>query len=92
MTARFATRDIGYGVEEGEVKLPPLSEPDWTGKREYRTTTGEIVYLFDDELLPDEEEDSHFYCERAECGKELTFDDIQAGDGLCASCEEATRG
>lgn len=50
MVAAFSTRDIGYGVEEGFVELPALGEADWTGKRPYRTTEGEIVYLFDDEL------------------------------------------
>lgn len=46
----FACRDIGYGVEEGTVCLPAISEPDWTGKSAYVTTDGDTVYLFDDEL------------------------------------------
>jgi hypothetical protein len=39
--------------------------------------------LFDqqaDEVWPAE------YCENAECGNELAFDDVQAGDGLCSFC------
>jgi len=48
--APYKSRDIGYGVELGEVELPALSGPDWVGKREYRTITGETVYLFDDEI------------------------------------------
>jgi hypothetical protein len=49
--AAFKCRDIGYGVEEGEVILPALDGPDWTGKRPYRTPDGAVVYLFDDELV-----------------------------------------
>jgi len=48
--ARYLTRDIGYGVEEGDVVLPALDGPDWTGKRPYRTPFGAIVFLFDDEV------------------------------------------
>jgi hypothetical protein len=29
-----------------------------------------------------------FHCENADCGNELTFDDIQAGDELCSYCAE----
>jgi len=60
-TAFFRCRDIGYGIEEGEIELPPLDSPDWTGKRPYRliwgtwatSDAGATVYLFDDEVLPD---------------------------------------
>lgn len=39
-------------VERGEVALPALGPADWVGKRPYRSEpTGEIVYLFDDEVL-----------------------------------------
>lgn len=48
--AHYRCRDIGYGVEEGEVFLPPLGQPDWVGKRCYQTTELTAVYLFDDEL------------------------------------------
>lgn len=30
----------------------------------------------------------HVYCELPACGNELTFEDIQAGDGLCSHCAE----
>jgi hypothetical protein len=46
----FETRDLGYGSETGQVFLPPLDGPDWTGKRPYKTPFGETVHLFDDEL------------------------------------------
>lgn len=49
-TAHYECRDIGYGVESGEVLLPPLAGPDWTGKSMYVTTLSEIVYLFRDEV------------------------------------------
>lgn len=49
-TGHFQCRDIGYGVEEGEVELPALDAADWTGKRPYRASNGDVVYLFDDEL------------------------------------------
>jgi hypothetical protein len=49
--ASYETRDIGYGVEVGDVELPALSAADWTGKREYLAANGETVYLFDDELI-----------------------------------------
>jgi len=51
MTTFFECRDIGYGVETGEVELPALGVADWTGKRPYREVgTGVTLYLFDDEL------------------------------------------
>jgi len=51
--AAYRTRDLGYGVEEGEVDLPAVGDPDWVGKRPYLdSTTGETVYLFDDEVDP----------------------------------------
>lgn len=53
-TATFTCRDIGYGVECGEVYLPARSGPDWAGKRTYRATDGTTVYLFDDELDTDD--------------------------------------
>jgi hypothetical protein len=46
----YECRDIGYGVETGEVFLPALGQPDWTGKRCYQTTDLTVVYLFDDEM------------------------------------------
>lgn len=54
-TTRFECRDIGYGVETGEVELPAIGDADWTGKRPYLTRDdagrGQTVYLFDDELV-----------------------------------------
>lgn len=49
-TVRYQCRDIGYGVETGQVIVPALGSADWTGKRAYRTVDGVTVYLFDDEL------------------------------------------
>lgn len=49
--ASYVTRDLGYGVEVGDVELPALSEPDWTGKREYLAANGATVWLFDDEVV-----------------------------------------
>jgi hypothetical protein len=40
----------GYGVETGEVVLPAIGGPDWTGKRAYQTVDRKVVYLFDDEV------------------------------------------
>lgn len=54
--ARFECRDIGYGVETGEVLLPAWGPADWTGKRPYSTVNGERVFLFDDELQAPNEE------------------------------------
>jgi hypothetical protein len=49
-TRAYRCRDIGYGVETGEVRWPAVGGRDWTGKREYRTIDGGTVYLFDDEI------------------------------------------
>lgn len=58
--AHFVCRDIGYGVEEGDVVLPALDdgESDLWGKRSYATPDGDVVYLFDDEVqsMTDDEE------------------------------------
>lgn len=48
--ALYECRDIGYGVETGEVFLPALGSADWTGKRCYQSTNLTAVYLFDDEI------------------------------------------
>lgn len=48
--AWYTCRDIGYGVEEGEVYATPLSDYDWCGKRRYVTPQGVFVFLFDDEV------------------------------------------
>jgi hypothetical protein len=50
-TTHYKSRDIGYGVEEGEVFATPLDVADWTGKRPYCPVNGgDLVYLFDDEI------------------------------------------
>lgn len=50
-TVSFTCRDIGYGVETGEVVAVPAGPRDWTGKRPYYDAhTGETLYLFDDEV------------------------------------------
>ena len=47
----YTCRDIGYGVETGEVFTPATGPPDWIGKRPYLSTDGvTTVYLFDDEV------------------------------------------
>lgn len=51
--ARYRCRDIGYGVEEGEVLLPAITAADWTGKRTYNKPDGGLVFLFDDEVVED---------------------------------------
>lgn len=63
----YKTRDLGSGVEEGEIYARPMAGPDWTGKRPYCDTDGpymieegRIVYLFDDEVMP---ESPHFAVE-----------------------------
>jgi hypothetical protein len=49
-TMTYRSRDIGYGVETGEVYVPAFGQADWCGKKAYMTTENTTVYLFDDEL------------------------------------------
>lgn len=52
-TTFYVARDIGYGVEWGEIYAEPFGPADWTGKRPYMTTSNTTVYLFDDEIVDD---------------------------------------
>lgn len=50
----YKCRDIGYGIEEGDV-LGIWGETDWTGKRELVPVAGsEVLYLFPDEIESDD--------------------------------------
>ena len=62
VVARYRCRDIGYGVEVGDVILPALGPMESFGKRPYTAIASgsaltDVVYLFDDEIPEDEVED-----------------------------------
>lgn len=54
----YRCRDIGYGVEEG-LASGIWGDRDWTGKRTFaRTDGGPTLYLFDDEIVSDKEDEN----------------------------------
>lgn len=82
VVAPFTCRDIGYGVETGEVVLPAIGGPDWTGKRPYRlhpdgwapAPGGTTVFLFPDEL---DESNAVYLCPHG-CPLVIWLDDVAA--------------
>lgn len=47
----YRCRDIGYGVEEGEVVGRWTGEVDAWGKHTFEPDRGETLYLFEDEIV-----------------------------------------
>lgn len=71
-----ATRTTWTAVWLGAGEVPPSGWHRFgSGGNQYRRMT--VLRL------------THPYCENSECGNELTFDDIQAGDGIRSYCAEA---
>lgn len=48
---QWEARDIGYGIEYGGGLYAFLGREDWPFKLIFREVGGDLIYLFDDELI-----------------------------------------